>query len=60
MDTPEDFDEESIWGHCLRHKLAESDPEVQKLIFALSGKTKSQPPPGPTPVNVGVAALNPV
>ena len=34
--VPDDFDEESIWGHCLRHKLAADDGDLRKLIFALS------------------------
>eukprot|EP01047_Picozoa_sp_COSAG01_P082943 COSAG01_NODE_17155_length_1173_cov_11.072626_2_plen_44_part_01 len=32
----EDVDEESVWGHALRHKLALKDESLQQLIASLS------------------------
>ena len=35
-EQPEGFDEESIWGHALRHKISMKDESVRQLLFALS------------------------
>eukprot|EP01046_Picozoa_sp_COSAG06_P073416 COSAG06_NODE_21942_length_740_cov_0.613105_1_plen_133_part_01 len=32
MEAPEDFDEESVWGHVLRHKLAAKDDDLRQLF----------------------------
>lgn len=36
MEPPESFDEESVWGHVLRHKLAAKDDDLRALVFELS------------------------
>jgi hypothetical protein len=36
MEPPESFDEESVWGHVLRHKLAAKDDDLRQLVFSLS------------------------
>lgn len=36
MEPPESFDDESVWGHVLRHKLAAKDDDLRQLVFALS------------------------